>query len=412
MRKNWIVFGLVLLLCGCTQEIKESDRNIITGPTAVSSTIDSLDATRVIESTTSSVSVGEIIEEMEKESVPIDLEHFGSDAFCNFILKNLDVDKDGVMSWEECRNITKLDLGLENTDTVQAPFDGTVRGFQYFPNLKELRACSAYKIEIMNHPALEQFITVECLLDEVRIENCPKLTTINCYGTFGKSKFYVQNCENLLWFETVEGYNETLTFVNTPNVVVVPSSVGELDMEAENFLGNSDTFPLDSLLRQKPVVNDGGKLEYRIDNTYIVWTGVKEGFISLSKEVPLQFITEKDIDCFTYEVFEGNEPVYDDAGKRRYYICITSKGSEHEKESLPIYLSEAPSIENLYVRVNQVEELTVGRYSPNNGIVFGTKMSFSLFYHNGEYEIEVGTIGAKRQRWTIDADGTARQMDE
>jgi len=356
------------------------------------------------------VNLGEIPEEMRKETLPIDIEHFGSDAFCNFILKNLDVDKDGVLSAEERWNITELNLGLEDIDTVQAPFDGTVSGFQNFPNLKELRACSAYKIEIMNHPTLERFTTIECFLDEVRIENCPRLTTINCYGTFGKSKFYVQNCENLLWFETVEGYNETLTFVNTPNVVVVPSSVGEIDMEAENFLGNSDPFPLDSLLQQKPVVNDGGKLEYRIDNTYIVWTGVKEGFISLSKEVPLQYITEKDIDCFTYEVFEGNEPVYDEEGKRRYYICITSKGSEREKESLPIYLSEAPSIEDLYVRVNQVEELTVGRYSPNNGIIFGTKMSFSLFYHNGEYEIEVGTIGAKRQRWSIDADGTARQM--
>ena len=411
MKKSWIVLGLTLVLCGCSYGGNGADKEITPIPIDVPTVIAEPEPTKSPEPTPEAAVLGEVPEELKKEMLTIDSEHFGSEAFCSFIREKLDLDKDGVLSGEERWNVTELYLGLENPDQVQTPFDGVVRGFSYFPNLKEIHGCSAYEIEIKNHSALERFTTTECWLDEVRIEDCPNLTTVNCYGTFGKSRFLIRNCEKLLQFETVEGYNESLTFVNTPNVVVVPSAVGELDMEGANFLENSDVFPLNLLLEQKGAVNDGDKLEYAIGNTHIIWNGVKEDNFCLSKDLPLQFITEKDIDCFTYEVFEGNEPDYDEAGNRRYYICITTKGDEAGKESLPIYLPDAPKVENCYVRVNQVEDIMLHRYSPNNGVSFEVKMNFTLLYRDGENEIEVGTLGTKKQSWVIDRDGNAAMRE-
>lgn len=403
MKKRWFVVGIALFLCGCSQGGTASEKEI-TPSTVIPRTTTELTSTQV---------PTEPMESTTQIYMDIDLEHFGSEAFCKFIRDNLDLDKDGRLSEAERQNVTELDLELEDSEERLAPIDGVVTGFSYFPNLKEIEvfSCIVYQMEICKHPSLERYIAAECVLHNLLIEDCPKLTQV-LFSSAVSVNLSIQNCENLNIFETNDSTNDYLKFVNSPNVLVCPHSVSEIIMDASNFIGSGEYGLLSRILESdiKPEF-DGNKLEYVVDETHVIWNGVKDDFLRLAMDMPLRIIKENDIDCFTYEVFEGNEPEYDEYGNRRYYICITTRGDERRKESLPIFLSTYPEIEKLSVRPCEVKDLVVYRYSPNNGAFFDTKMTYTLMYCDGENEIEVGTTGVKYLKWAVDGAGNVTWVE-
>ncbi len=347
---------------------------------------------------------------VQYELVLIDREHFGTERFCTYIKEKLDINRDGFLSAEEGNSVTEIDLTdfyyeKENQDEPE----GTAIGFSYFPNLTHLGFVSPDALEIKDHPSLTHYGLGEAKTKDTYIENCPNLTTIfysNAYGNL-----HVSDCEALTEFYANDGINETLEFRNTPNLSVKADGFSKLvlDADAGISIGNVKFSPYGI----ENIQQEENRLHFSyqdfLQTREVTFEGINPIIFDISEDFPVRYVDAEEVDCFSYEIFEMPEDVYDENGSKGYYVCITTKGDELRKESLSFYSPEYPDTARLFARPGKIEELSVFSYSPNKGAYIEVRWDFLIGYAGEGGEVILGSTGAKTQRWRIDVDGTAKQ---
>lgn len=347
---------------------------------------------------------------VQYEPVLIDREHFGTERFCAYIKKNIDKDRDGFLSGEEGISVTEIDLSdfhFEKTDPEEP--EGTATGFSYFPNLINLGFVSPDCLEVKNHPSLTYYGLGEATTKDTYIENCPKLTSVfynNAYGNL-----YVSDCEALTEFFALDATNEMLKFRNTPNLSVQCDAFSKmvLDADAGISIGNVNLAPYGIGDIQEE--DNSLRLSYHdfLDTREVCFEGINSVFFDISEGFPVRYVDSEEINCFSYEIFDKVEDIYDEDGNKGYNICITTKGDERRKEALSFYSSEYPDVSGFFARPDKIEELSVFSYSPNKGAYIEVRWSFLIGYRGDDGETILGSTGTKTQRWRIDVDGTAKQ---
>lgn len=153
----------------------------------------------------------------EKQGIiPIDIYHFGSEAFCKYIRMYIDENQDGVLSKEERLAVTKIVLADSEEYSYWEKSD-VVRGLELFPNLTILCTDNVDNLILQNHPSLEYYGTGESHLDRIYVENCSRLKEIGFSLVYGKSNVYVKKCqafERLV--NTDMGIEDAVELVRTP----------------------------------------------------------------------------------------------------------------------------------------------------------------------------------------------------
>ena len=112
--------------------------------------------------------------------IPIDVAHFGSAVFCEFIAKEYDSDSDGYLNEAERYAVTDITIpGRYDADYSEECLDG----FEYFPNLEILAidTNTVKKVIIRNHPTLKRFGGTEGYIKELEIMGCKELESIGFY---------------------------------------------------------------------------------------------------------------------------------------------------------------------------------------------------------------------------------------
>ena len=427
MRKKVVlsVLAFFLFVCACQKPAAQTDEE----PTPIESghstatiapentTTPAPTATPIVNPTSTPIVLPTATPEAEPtklvvqyEPVLIDREHFGTERFCAYIKKNIDGNQDGFLSAEEGNAVTEINLTdfyyeKENQDEPE----GTAIGFFYFPNLTHLGFVSPDALIIKNHPSLTHYGLGEAKTKDTYIEDCPKLASIfysNAYGNL-----HVSDCEALTEFYANDGTNEILEFRNTPNLSVKADGFSKLvlDADAAISIGGVKLSPYGiENIRQE---------ENRLHFSYQKFSQTREvtfeetnpTIFDISEGFPVRYVDAEEVACFSYEIFEMPEDVYDENGNKGYYVCITTKGDELRKESLPFYSPEYPDTARLFARPGQIEELSVFSYSPNKGVYIEVRWNFLIGYAGEDGEVILGSTGAKTQRWRIDVDGTAKQ---
>ncbi|MDR2773482.1 MAG: hypothetical protein LBC19_01855 [Tannerella sp.] len=137
----------------------------------------------LILSTMAGCNKNEVIPEPEIPEVPsIPQEDFPDKAFYDFILKNFDTDKDGIISMEEANNVRQIDC---SSLTNPQNYFTSLKGFEHFPNLEKLNLNKVFNfngvpldLDLSKNVALTELIISDASIKTVNISNSPLLKIV------------------------------------------------------------------------------------------------------------------------------------------------------------------------------------------------------------------------------------------
>ena len=116
----------------------------------------------------------EYLEPMVVEDIPIDAEHFPDDVFRDYISKNIDIDKNGILSVQEIENTTVIDVRNRSIYSLE--------GIEYFTQLQTLY-CFSNKLttlDLSGCPSLEALACGSNQLTTLDLSGCSSLRTVSC----------------------------------------------------------------------------------------------------------------------------------------------------------------------------------------------------------------------------------------
>lgn len=142
-------------------------------------------------------------------SVPIDADHFPDYSLREYIGNNYDYNGDGVLSADEIGSVTSIVLQFENISTV--------KGIEYFYNLKELNLYgnNLTEIDVSSNIQLEDLEVSENHLGEIDISNNPNLTHLSVSEN-NLQELNISNCPNLVCLYISDNDIESLDVSNVP----------------------------------------------------------------------------------------------------------------------------------------------------------------------------------------------------
>ena len=119
-----------------------------------------------------------IVDAVARNPYAIDGAHFPNAAFRSFVSSTYDTNGNGVLDWDEYRDVTSMNCANKNI--------GSLVGLQYFPNLLSLNASgnSFYSLDLSGNPKLF----------EVNLENNANLSNLNVTALSGLKILRISGC--------------------------------------------------------------------------------------------------------------------------------------------------------------------------------------------------------------------------
>ena len=207
MRKN-SVFGVVILCMacmavGCGSGTEGPQSTVAVSPTEAVVTERPMPTEAVVteQPQPTGTGVGEL---------PIDEEHFGDGAFCEFLKKEYDSDGNGFFSEAELQAVKELKLAA-------AKAMGTLKGFSIFPNLEYITLPPAEQVELVGVPALKRvsngmlYSVNPRYVNTLKVADCPELERLEFSELIvGQAEdtgenFVIENCPKLELLSFSEG---------------------------------------------------------------------------------------------------------------------------------------------------------------------------------------------------------------
>ena len=127
----------------------------------------------------------------ETEDVKIDETNFPDDTFRDYVKNNCDKNRDGYLSEEEIKAVTKIDVPKTLTKDLT--------GIEYFTELKTLDCSSSYltELDLSKNTALMDLDCSNSFLTSLDVSSCAELTALRCNNNPLTSLDVTQN--EVLW---------------------------------------------------------------------------------------------------------------------------------------------------------------------------------------------------------------------
>lgn len=170
------------------------------------------------------------------QCIPIDEEHFPDEVFRQYVLDNIDTNKDNQLCDPER-------LAVETINNLSSKGISDLTGIGYFENLKEL-TCNGNNITELDLSNNKELINLNCYrntnLSSLNILSCSKLTTLNCYDC-NLTELDLSNKESL-YSLTCNGNNiKDLDLSNCAELITLncyENNITELDVSKNTKLKN------------------------------------------------------------------------------------------------------------------------------------------------------------------------------
>lgn len=137
--------------------------------------------------------------QMIEESIAVDETHFPDEEFRNYLSKEKDLDKDGVLSKDEISKIEEINV--EGNEAIKS-----LQGIEFFPELRRLYCgkTGITELDVSQNPELEVLYCFEVDILNLDITHNPKLKDVECDNTKISSLNLENNplLERILIFQT------------------------------------------------------------------------------------------------------------------------------------------------------------------------------------------------------------------
>ncbi len=361
-------------------------------------------------------------------TIAIDEAHFTSEVFRAYILEHFDTDKDGILSVEERRAITSIDISPYDEPRYDFSTE-TVDGLEYFPFLSSfITEVRIHTLIIDGHPSLETIDYYAAWDGEedgsynnLYIKNCPNLKEVSAWL---ENNITVSDCEQLeiIWL-SADGYQMPYgewVFSNLPKAAIsvggklyglTPERQGTLQLDASTVLKNRSgfedcNFDEEDLMKEDYVLADkeagffwikkfgfsGQDAATLWNNVEIQWTNRSEDSFLPTEEYVVPLLKEAMEQSYRFDIREMSTGITEKDGKKGYFVVSSYSESGYHTNSVPIYTGKTPLPEHFFVRVTDVTEYFPIEYAPNLGAVVRAKFLTEFVYTENSSETVIDKI--------------------
>lgn len=344
----------------------------------------------------------------------IDEIHFGDKAFCEYLKKNYDSDKNGYFSEKEIQSVKNL--SLKSYRQMTTPYT-ELKGFSYFTALEFLELNSADSVIVSRVPKL-RWISVETYRNNqtvefggVIIEDCPELGHISIHNTAFQSKgeteeriFSIKDCVNLeqLYIIDSDFGNARGTITGTPELIIkifdsVPPE--KLIVDADTYFSLSDIVVC-NVTEREVLLPKAFELRWSEEDTRFP---LEKGLAELERLLDIA------AESFFIRVEEVTPALYDEYGNRAYYAMIDSSRIVKDRyyfsstfetrekyatydNSILLYSAKKPPEGAFSIRWNDEIEARYGTYSAVRGMEGRFHLEGEVTYLADGAEMVLGNV--------------------